>query len=229
MRGNHEGGLAATAPVIGGNAATVAAKTRQRDARRKKLSSTLLQYILDKALQSKLRGGGNGEQQWALYKQLEAGAKDEAASESMKASMRAATILGAVGFNESSIQRFDNWLHEKNGQIEAADRMDEHELSIIMLKAIGATGQPTIASAALKEFTCPPAQRQYTQPAPNPTHLRSLSEIVQSLGREWKTQVENNLISKRAAGGTQRGAGNSTRVDANEIVEGMAMSMTTDE
>ena len=68
VRGDHEGGLAATAPVIGGNAATVAAKTRQRDARRKKLSSTLLQYILDKALQSKLRGGGNGEQQWALYK-----------------------------------------------------------------------------------------------------------------------------------------------------------------
>ena len=82
---------------------------------------------MDKNLQSKLRGAGHGEQQWALYKQLDAGTKDEAASESIKSSMRSATILGAVGFNESSIQRFDNWLSDKNGQIDAADRLDEHD------------------------------------------------------------------------------------------------------
>jgi hypothetical protein len=55
LRGEHEGGLAAAAPVIGGTAAVIAAKTRKRDGRRKSLSSELLKYVQDENLKSKLR------------------------------------------------------------------------------------------------------------------------------------------------------------------------------
>ena len=50
FRGEHEGGLAATAPVIGGTAAIIAVKIRRRDSRRKAASSCLLQYVQDENL-----------------------------------------------------------------------------------------------------------------------------------------------------------------------------------
>ena len=165
VRGTHEGGLAAGAPVIGGTAATIARKTRDRDKRRKLLAATLLRYIQSDTLKEQLRAAGNGEQMWREYTRVERiGIVSESQAEDMKEAIRGLTILGTVGFTERSVQSFSAHIGADNNKIyPAASRFSEHDLARIVLKALIGTGQLTVANEALTEYNCAPASRRFLQ------------------------------------------------------------------
>ena len=177
----------------------------------------------DPNLKAKLRVHvGDGEAMWDLYKRLEIGTINEGHNDAIKAAVRAMTILGTVGFEERSIYKFEQIISAKNATIEPpSERLSEHDLAVIMLQAIAATSQTNLAAEALDEYTRQPALRDYKQPAPNPSHLRSLSLAADGFGRKWEAQVQNKLITVRAAGGAQRRAGNSTHVDANALTDAL--------
>ena len=185
-------------------------------------------YLQDENLKDKLRQQAHGEDMWAEYKRLEVGTPSEASSETIKAKMRSATILGSVGFNARSVVAFDNHLSNLNHQIEpAADRMSEHDVCIVLLKAIAATKASTIAADALDEFTRSGNARRFLQAAPNPNHLRDLQATVTHFNRSWEAHVTENLIAPRAAGGKMSSSGDSTHADGHEAIdtEDMAYEM----
>ena len=214
LRGDHDGGLAAGAAVLAlGMGAVAVATRRRRDNRRKFARSLLLKYLQDEDLKEKLRPL-HGEAAWREYLRLEVGTPTEATSEDKKGRIRAASILGAVGFNARSIAAFELFITGINASIEpAADRMSEHDMAVVMLKAIIATRVPNLAGEAGNEYTCNGADRKYQQAAPNPTHLRSLRLATDYFHRNWENLFENGMIAQRPAGGKMTGAGSSTHVD----------------
>lgn len=219
-RGDHDGGLAAGAAVLGAGMGAAAVRARRdRDGRRKLLKSQLLKYLQDEDLKSRLRLSAHGEQMWRDYKATEVGTPTEAKSEDTKTKMRAATILGSVGFNARSIPAFVLYINNLNSSIEPiGDRLAEHDMAVIMLKAVIATRIPTISPTASDEYTAPPANRKFLQPPPNPNFLRSLSLMADHFNRNWEQQIESGLITARRAGGQSTQAGSSTHVDGNEMI-----------
>lgn len=218
-RGDHDGGLAAGAAVIpmAGGAAAVRAR-RERDTRRKKLMSKLFQYLQDKSLVATLRNQPHGEAAWREYKRLEIGQVTEASADTIKERMRALR-LPVVGYNHRTVEAFKQRLTELNTKIEpAAARMDEHDIAVLLLKAIQKCGVQSLATEATTEYTCDPANRRFQQPAPNPTHLRSLNDVSDHFHRMWEAMFNADLIPHRAPSNRSEGLGNSTRVDANEVI-----------
>ena len=151
LRHEHDGGLGANAVVIPQNAP---AQRRQCNYRRRQTASAILKYVQDEGLKSKLRAyAQNGELMWRDYKRLELSTVTEATSDGIKQKMRAATILGQVGFTEGSIQTFEQYLNRLNSSIEPpASRMVEHDVAVLLLKAIISTGG-TLGAEAVTEYT----------------------------------------------------------------------------
>jgi hypothetical protein len=226
-RGIHRGGADPNADALPGGQARAGALNKCR-ARRKVLKGELAKYFSnDKTLWRALKraslandaahGEFDGEFMWAEYKRLQIGEPTEARAEKQKKEIREATILGLVGQQEESILLFTNKIQELNEQIEPdALRMSEHDLSVVLLQALAACGVVAVAGDAVKEYNCPPANRQYQQVAA-PNNERSLTGIRDAFNRQWRGLYGVRLIDFRGPGGTAARTGNSTRVDAHEV------------
>ena len=109
-------------------------------------------------------------------------------------------ITRAITGNARSIPAFVLYINNLNSSIEPiGDRLAEHDMAVIMLKAVIATRIPTISPTASDEYTAPPANRKFLQPPPNPNHLRSLSLMADHFNRNWEQQIESGLITARRA------------------------------
>ena len=128
--------------------------SRQCDTRRKKLMAFLMKYIQDVPLQNTLRAQAHGEAPSTL------GQVTEACRE-IKAHACPYSPLGRI------LAPYDRSLQAEVGAEEyrerRAARMQEHDMAVLMLKAVQNSGVLTLAGEATKEYVCDPNLVQHPQ------------------------------------------------------------------
>ena len=88
--------------------------------------------------------------------------------EDMKRNVRALTIIGTVGYHGHSISFFRRALTDENSKIpDQTDRIQEHELCLIMLHAIGAAS-PHLAVFTDEELKAGAGSRKHVYPQSHP-------------------------------------------------------------
>ncbi len=190
--GIDEGGSVAppgqAAPIPMGTSQTAA---RRRTKRLKLAFAHLYQHITDLTLRKMLvdEAHNDGETAWQIVQRECDFPVTELELEDMKRNVRALTIIGTVGYHGHSISFFRRALTDENSKIpDQTDRIQEHELCLIMLHAIGAAS-PHLAVFTDEELKAGAGSRKHVYPQSHPTNAgeRSLTAIVNHFEPMWKT------------------------------------------
>ena len=225
--GNHEGGT--NNPIApGGGAAVQARKLRQANVRFSKAMAMLKEHMLVHAIKDKFSddyvNDPEGALAWFLAEEC-GGPTSEPAVNEIKAEMQAATIIGAVGYKLGSVSSFALFLQQLNGKItNAAERMSEHDVAVLVLDKLGKSQQQAVSTDALKEYDADAAARTCLQPNAGrgnagdpPAGARSVDRVIRVFGKQWDSLINAKIIHERPKGGRQSSSGNSTRVDGMQL------------
>jgi hypothetical protein len=222
LRGDHEAGSNNPIPA-GGAAATRATKIAAATVRSKATLALLVKHVLNTTLCDKLRAFRAAapltcaEDAWNDFLAVECGgATSEPVVDTIQAGIRAATIVGLVGYSVGSVQNMINWMQAENRTItNAADRFTDEKLASMLLEKIAKANQTGVSVSALQEYNRPPAEQTLVVAG---TTNRSLPRVIEVMGREWDAAVNAAMIHPRPKGGRQASLGNSTRVDGHEAM-----------
>lgn len=187
----------AIAPIPPGGQAA-----QRRRAKRLKLSyAHLYKHIADESLQRMLAqyAFNDGREAWRIVFRECFEPVTELELEDLRRNVRTMTILSSVGYSEHSVSKFHRALSDENGKIpDAADRIQEHELCLLVLGGI-ARASSSLAPGADIELKAAAGQRQLVYPPAHPfAGFRSITAIISHFDPLWRAAVQRGTIPPRA-------------------------------